>query len=565
MRTSRAIRPAVFRTAAAFVITTALAAGPLAAAGPAFAADATVASVATADDGTLTVALSDGDALWVKVSVRASADADAAVLASTDQLSYDSGRGGWYTVSPVGLPAGAAYGDYPVDVDYRLPGGTVQHWSGAEHGTSGLLSYRLHTGIGSLAFDRAYTDYAHQDAVLSGTVTTFDPATGTTAPAAAGLTVKVGYQVYRDGNWVSPSLTATTGADGSFSATVTPGGHPLYGTAAVVDPGADTEVAPASGLPELAVVQTRYRISAKASAARVYKGKAFTESGTVEQLTKDGWKPLPDAPVVTATREPDTTYNTVSGLIGSGSSNASGAFSYAAAPTATTTHYTFVRPSAYLTVTEPAQDSVTVPRTATFSKVTASLDAYKVVTAKGRLAPYNECEDEKVQLQYSANGSSGWKTLASAEANFDNSFSYCTFSVKAVGRVTGYYRVKHDESYDLLAVASGGLKRSRIETRITGFDMTPNRPALNGKLTAKGVLQYKSGGKWKAYKGGRIVLVLKPKGDSSWYWVVKGTTDSKGRFSLKTKAYEDGTWATYLNPDSKHFYSESKTEYVNAG
>jgi hypothetical protein len=560
MRTSRAIRPAVFRTAAAFVITTALAAGPLAAAAPAFAADATVASVATADDGTLSVELPDASALWVKVSVRASADPDLAPVWTSDELSYGGGQG-WHTDKPVSLPAELAYGDYPVDVDYRLPGGTVQHWSGAEHGTSGLLSYRLHTGVASVAYDREYTDFDHRSPVVSGTVTSYDPVTGTTSPARAGTTVKVNWSASVGVDQKSGTATAVSDDTGAFQVAVTPGGSITSGSATVVEPAADTDPDVSTGLPALPAHTTTYRISADGNHASVHKGKTFTVKGSVLKLTDDGWKPFADAPLVTTPQPPDSYRYTTPGLMGTGTSTATGTFSYPVTATKTTYYYSYVQPSAYLSTLPYAENYITVPTAGSFKDVKLTVDAYRQVTAKGKLL--GSCGTAALTLQYSKNGSSGWKTIGSGKAG-DQYSSGCSFSLKGYGSTDGYYRVRHAESDRMLEAISAKKRLNRVETRIIGFDMTPNSPAVNGKLTAKGTLQYKSGGKWKAYKGGKIVVVFRPKGDSNWYWTVKGTTDSKGHFSLRTKAYQDGTWATYLAADAKHFYSESKTEYVNA-
>lgn len=558
MRISRAHRPAVLRSAAVLLLTTGLAAGPLTA-WPAYADDVAVSGLTTGDDGTLAVGLADGEALWVKVSVRASAAPDAPVLASTDNLSFSWQRG-WYTDRPIGLPAGTAYGDYPVDVDYRLPGGTVQHWSGAEHGAAGLFGYRLHTGVGKLAYDRDHTDFDHRTAVLTGTVTTFDPATGATGPAAPGTTVRVNWTARVGVDAKHGSATATSGADGAFSLGVTPGGT-LTAGAAVVTGGADTDPVAPVALPELPAEALQYRISADPSAKRVHKGKTFTVRGTVQRLTDAGWKPFAGAPLVTTPQSPDVYRYTTSGLMGTGTADSSGNFAFAATAARTTYHYTYVRPSEYVSGFAYTEHLVNVPTSGTYSGVSMSLDAYGKVTAKGKLV--GSCWRAPVSLQYSKNGSTSWKTLKSGSAG-ESSGGKCSFSVSAYGYTDGYYRLYHPESDGMLAVTSAKKRLYRTVTRIVSFDMTPNSPRVGGALKARGTLQYKSGSKWKAYKGGKVVIVFRPKGKSTWYWTVKGRTDSAGRFSLKTKAYGDGTWAAYLEADSKHFYSESKTEYVNA-
>ncbi|MFJ4849364.1 MULTISPECIES: hypothetical protein [unclassified Streptomyces] len=552
MRISRAPRPAVLHAAALLLTITGVAASTAA---PAFAdSGATVQRVTTGDDGTLAVVLDDPSALWVKISVRASTAPDAPVLASTDEVEYSESRG-WYTRQPVRLPEGTAYGDYPVDVDYRMPGGTTQHWSGNS------LDYRKHTVVATAAFDRGTTDYDHRTLGVSGTVTTFDPATGTTVPAAPGVAVLV-YWLEQDGYLRSKGLTATTAADGTFRQSVTVNGA-LSEVSTYVRGGQSADAAPDSPmpLPNVPAEQLTYRISADPSAARVHKGVAFGIRGTVQRLTADGWKPFAGASVLTGSRPVNTSSHVPSGVMGSGTANASGAFAYSATASVTTTHYTYVKPNGYFSSFPQVQHQLSVPTSGSFSGMKMSIDAYGKVKATGRLS--GSCSAEKLALQYSKNGSTGWSTFKTAAAA-QKSGSTCSFSISEYGWLDGYYRVHHDESNAMLAADSGKSRLRRTDTRFAAFDMTPNSPRLGGALTAKGTVQYKSGSTWKAYKGARIVIVFKPKGESTWYWAVKGKTDSSGRFSLRTKAYGDGTWGAYLEADSTHFYSESKDEYVNA-
>ncbi|MFD3452518.1 hypothetical protein ACFWVC_10065 [Streptomyces sp. NPDC058691] len=530
-------------------------------AAPAFAdSNASVQQVATGEDGTLAVRFDDPSALWVKISVRASAADDAPVLASTDDVEYSESRG-WYTRQPVRLPEGTPYGDYPVDVDYRMPGGTTQHWSGTANYPSGRLNYRKHTVVATAAFDRAFTDYDHRTLNVSGTVTTFDPATGTTVPAAPGVTVLVNW-VEADGYLRTKSVKATTAADGTFrqSATVN-GALSRVGTYVGGVQPADTAPDNSMDLPEIPAQPLTYRISADPAHTRVHKGVAFAIKGTVQRLTADGWKPFAGASVITGSQPVNTSSHATSGVMGTGTADAAGGFAYNVTASTTTPHYTYVKPNGYFASFPQVTNQLYVPTSGSFSGMKMSIDAYGKVKATGKLS--GTCSGEKLTLQYSKNGSTGWGTFKTAHAG-QKSGSTCSFSLTEYGWLDGYYRIHHDESNAMLAAASGKSRLHRTDTRFAAFDMTPNSPRLGGALTAKGTLQYKSGSTWKAYKGAKIVIVFKPKGESTWYWAVKGKTDSSGRFSLKTKAYDDGTWGAYLEADSTHFYSESKDEYINA-
>ncbi|GAA1359058.1 hypothetical protein [Streptomyces beijiangensis] len=559
MRIMRSQRPAVFRTAALFVLTAALAGPALTLAPSAFAAEVSVTRITTADTGGIDVGLADQTALWVKATVRASTAADAPVLASTDDLTFDWQRG-WHTDKPLHLADGTAYGDYPVDIDYRLPGGTVQHWSGAEHGASGLFGYRLHTGVAETAFDRTYTDFDHQSATLTGKAETFDPATGTTGPARAGTTVRVGWQARVGVGTKSGSATAVTDDTGAFQAQVTPGGALTSGSAAIVAQTPDTVPRPASALSELGVRGTTYRITAGPETARVHAGSNYTVSGQIQRLTQDGWKPFAGAPVVTATGT-DVYNHTVPGLMGSGTADASGRFSFPAKAKSSTYTYTYAKPSEYLGSIIYAENQISVPKAGSYSSFSLSLDAYRTVTASGKLN--GVCGRQALVLQYSKNGAAPWHNIRSATTGDQTNGQSCAFKFTGAGYTDGYYRVVHSESNEMLSLVSPAKRLNRVQTRITSFSTTPSRPYKNATLTATGTLTQLTGGKWKAQKGARVVLVYKPKGDSQWYWVVKATTNSAGRFTLKSKAYGDGTWGVYYEADSKHFYSESNSRYVD--
>ena len=78
----------------------------------------------------------------------------------------------------------------------------------------------------------------------------------------------------------------------------------------------------------------------------------------------------------------------------------------------------------------------------------------------------------------------------------------------------GYYRVAHSESDQLLAFATGGHRLHRVPTRMTGFSVSPARPARNAKLTASGTLSAHPGSSWRALGKARVGLVFKPSGDS---------------------------------------------------
>jgi hypothetical protein len=299
---------------------------------------------------------------------------------------------------------------------------------------------------------------------------------------------------------------------------------------------------------------TAYRITAAPSSTTVHKGSSFTVRGSVQRLTDSGWQPFAGAPVVTASAAPDVSHNTVSGQLATGTTAADGSFSYPITATRTMTVHTFLRPSPYLTAAEDS-DTVHVPTAGTLTLPKYTISEFGQVTTTGRLN--GDCSNQTAWLQYSPNGKSGWQNLAHTTFGYTLA-SYCGYTLQAYGYYDGYYRVYHAETPQMLAVSGSvhRLKRTRTSMSIA---VTPARPATaNSTLTATGVVTQLTSGTWKHYAKAHVVLVYRPKGDTQWYWVAKGYTNSAGRYTFHTPAYGDGTWGAYLDTDSTHFYSETK-------
>lgn len=555
MRPARLFPHAAVRAAAVFALSAGLTLPALATAPAAYAADVPVSHTDTLDDGRFDIGL-PYNTLWAKVSVLAPGQGEQP-LASTDALTWhdfsSSKPGGWATDKPLRLPAGTPFGDYPVSVDYRLPGGTVQHWQG------GTLNYRLHTGVTGLAFDRESTDYDHRDAVLTGTATTLDPSTGVRTPAREGTKVDVTFKLYGT-DWTDLSRTATVAGDaGGFSLPLTPGAR-VQGGGATVEPSADTDPGDAFPVPELALSKTSYRITADLDKRRVHKGDHVTVTGRAERLTPGGWKPFTGATVISTMRAPDIWHHDIGTVLGSTAVGADGTFTYPATAEYSGTVYTYLKPSVYFADLPADRGELAVPRPFTYTGVKITLDPYGKVTATGRLTT-EWCWDEPVVLQYSTDGRN-WANLRGGTAQ-GGTAGYCPFTIETYGFVNAYYRIAHAETDTFLAQTSSRVHLSRTLTRFASFSVSPTRPARNARFTASGVVQQFTGGKWQGYRGAKVTLIFKPKGDSQWYWVAKGTTGSGGAYSLRGVGYTDGSWAMVLQPDAQHFYSETKAKYVD--
>lgn len=512
-------------------------------------ADTAVLGVATADSGGIDVHLFDPDALWVQVTVLASTDPGATVLYQSDAITSYSDTRGWYTDAPIQLPGDAGYGDYPVDVAYRLTAGTVQHWSSD---ATDEFHYVGHAAVTAASFDRTSTDLYDRTATLSGTVAVFDPKTGTTGAPPAGTGVDIRWLQDTGSGWQPGSATGQTLADGTFSTPVTPGGELVAVTVQASQLPAGTAADAPRGVDGLSVSVTETRVVAAPAKVRVHAGQAFTVSGTVQRLTPSGWVAAAAVPVVTVD---DGTF----AVRGSGTSDANGHFSYPVTINASTSFDTYPAPSPYVSG-GGAQGRVSVPTAGTLGSVSWAIDPYREVTARGHL--YGTCPLEPVQLQYSPNGRSSWVRIGSAMATYTTNARRCSYKVQGLGAVAGYYRVVHPETDHMLAITSPVHRLSRIATRFVSFSISPTTASRNAALTATGRVQQYVRGAWHGFVNARVVLVFRPKGDSNWYWVVKGYTGSQGRFRLTGKAYGTGDWGVYYQPDASHFYSQTPSRQV---
>ncbi|WP_418957764.1 hypothetical protein [Streptomyces tritici] len=557
----RRLPHAVVRAAAVFVLSAGLTAPALVTAPAAHAETVTVTRTATLDDGRLDVGL-PSNALWVKVNVHASAAPDAAVLFSTDALrphEYDYSTGqpaGWATETALRLPEGTALGDYPVSVDYRMPGGTVQHWTG------GTFAYKLHTGVTKTAFDRTTTDWDHRRVVLSGTATTFDPSTGTRGPARAGTKVQVRLALM-DGPNSSTQATAVTGEGGMFSVPFTPNARVHSGTATIVEPASDTDPDATHQIHKsVGAEETTYRITAALDKFRVPLGQSVNVTGRVERLTNDGWQPFAGAPVVSSPEYPNAGIHHVARAMGGADAAADGTFAYPAKASVTTDVFTHVRPSVYLRELPFARGRIAVPQPAGFTDVRIAIDPYGTVRATGKLSAVG-CESEPVAIQYSLDGRT-WRSLRWGTSAYSGTAS-CPFDISVNGFVRAYYRVVHAETDRYVTAVSKPVFQTRIPTRFSSFTISPTRPTVNGTMTVSGAVQKQVSGVWKPMGGQYVTLIFKPRGETQWYWVKRNIkTATNGGFRFTATNYGDGYWAMVTQPLNGYFYSETKAVYIDA-
>ncbi|MER6910108.1 hypothetical protein ABT354_00340 [Streptomyces sp. NPDC000594] len=513
----------------------------------------------TLDDGRIDLTGLEEDILWATVSVLESTAPDAAVLASTQELSFYEYQAGeemersWRTDEPVHLPVGTPLGEYPVSVSYRTVGGPVRHWTG------GSYKHLLRTGVTALSYDREHIEMDDREVTVSGAVTTYNPSTRVRSAAGEGLKV----EVFLVAKWARENhrVTAVTGPGGKFSITLTLNGPVVTGAARVLEaePGVDLdERFPAPPLPALTFP---YRITSQFSKTRVVPGEEVRVTGRVERLTDDGWKPYSGASVITSNSTPSSWQTP----LGTSTVAADGSFSHqvkASERGMFTT--TYVARSPFHTKWAYKSQSLYIPGRMAFQDTKITLDAFGQVKAAGRVQDTGRpdagtCQSMDLALQHSTDGKS-WRTLRSTRSEYG-----CAFSVTAAKVYnSAYYRVHHAEQDNFWANSSPAVRQSRNPTRFSDDTITPLRPAKNGTVTASGTLQRKTDDTWRSYAGGKVGLHFRPKGTTEWKRVAQGSANSRGGYTLKGKATGDGDWAVRTEVVSGHFFSETKVTYVDA-
>ncbi|MFF0449059.1 hypothetical protein ACFYT4_22080 [Streptomyces sp. NPDC004609] len=200
------------------------------------------------------------------------------------------------------------------------------------------------------------------------------------------------------------------------------------------------------------------------------------------------------------------------------------------------------------------------------TSVSMGSDGY--VTANGSLrgtfrtdhwdtVPYGH---QRVQLQHSADGKA-WKAVKTGEVEVGRG-SWTPFQLRLKG-LNGHYRVVALAD-DKFADETGPVtKLSRTATLVSGVNAVPEPIRKGAVITVTGTLSEKAGSSYRAMPKQRVALVVKWKNSSKWSVAAWGTTDSKGRVSLRAKPSMDGTWSIRYTGDATHFDSLGAGDFVD--
>jgi hypothetical protein len=168
-------------------------------------------------------------------------------------------------------------------------------------------------------------------------------------------------------------------------------------------------------------------------------------------------------------------------------------------------------------------------------------------------------------IQYSPGRHGPWHTLGTVPAQMS---SLCgngglTFSGTFTARRNyAYYRasyggsannqISHDPATGLLSSLSAAKLAWKYADRFEDVKFTPHSVAKGGKLAVTGKLETYIRGKWRPLAHQVVQVILKPKGSTGWFWIVKVKTGAAGGFSAKFTDPVTATWSTEYLGDAKH-------------
>ncbi|WP_328426480.1 hypothetical protein [Streptomyces sp. NBC_00443] len=531
-------------TAAAVLFSTVAIPGTAHAAGP----SVTEARSDQADWSILDVRLNysgEIDKITARLRPVGSSESEAPVATVTDftQTYYTSPWDGVWSSPPIHLDT---LGDYTVDVEATNTAGETTVRKDA-----GTLHYQKQPVITGFSVTPTEPDIEHRTVTATGDMVLRDPSTRETVPlpgASVDLTLDQ-----------SHDETAVTDAAGHFSASheVVTGGwtYARYNGDLGYAASPWIDIRPKAAPTRFVLDKSSYHVTA---------GDKINVTGTLQYQSGTAWKPLSGIPLEMDYKD-CTTCSPVEST-----TDANGRFSFKEYPYGSKSVYEVAFPSypynPYIQRTATADVTVTVTATTKVAEFTAWQDEYAQLEITGSVDLIGRYSDDQinVDIQYSANGTTGWTTKKTVKTRFGSQF----IVERLPGYTDGYWRLRYAGSTakDIKGTVSKSLRKYRAVTRIKDANASPE-PVYKGRtITVKGVLQERKAGTstWKAYGGRKVQVLFRPKGKNTWYLMATVTTKANGSFSKGFTARQDGTWVpVHLDPDSKHFVGSGREDYVD--
>lgn len=412
------------------------------------------------------------------------------------------------------------------------------------------------TAVSGTAAPKVLT-YNETTTTISGRVTGIVPDSSYTAPVGlSGVPVFVNWVNGDSGPW--QQQIATTGSTGSFSGKVSlPDAAGQYtvsvGSTPTMDSGGATLATSwASDAVRLTGVSVtpKYFTYGKAGVA--------TMNGTVQyQDAVSGWQPLAGTQLVVVAGSYDVKYI---------NADSAGHFTWTFVPDTNGTNWSVVVGGGGLLGSAQADGNVFDAVPVHFKYFNASLNPFAqlsvhacaYVTAPGFLSPQGH-----MNVQYAAHPNGPWQNLGRVPYAAGpppsscgvNTLSYFTGTLNV--RLAGaYYRGYFPATPSYQTASSAAVHQAKTVTRIVSVRVSPGSVPKGGHIKVSGRLQ-RFTGSWHNLGGQQILIVLRPSGSKTWYWIKKVTTNSAGFFS--------GTVADPVTADWSAAYEGGRSYFASGG
>jgi hypothetical protein len=401
----------------------------------------------------------------------------------------------------------------------------------------------------------------NQDPAVTGTVTVLDPG-ATAATPYAGQPVTLVTSAPAQG-----SVTENTDSNGAFSFTLV---SPQPGETLHVEvPASATVAAGQTPTTTLSARSDQVQMSASLSAGTVTYGGKVSVRGTVSYAPgAGGFVPLPGQSVRISDQAGGTTT-----VVGTAVTDGKGGFTAALPKVATSVHWVLQASGPYLnTATSTLPMRVNLPTAVT--GFTATLSQFWQVSFRGCLGlqahvPGSVPSLAGLTIQYSIRPGGPWHTLGTVakQTSYACGNGGRTFSGTLPAQVNyAYYRAVYAGGTDqagtgYLRSASGTMLAWKYDDRIISFAVSKRVVSKGGKLTVSGRLQYYSS-KWRNYAGQQVLVILRPQGSKTWYYIAIPKTNSAGFFSATFTDPVSATWSAEYLGSSTHLAAVAGTIYV---
>ena len=507
------------------------------------------AASAPGDNGTLTVSATSDSAI-TKITAhlfRVGAPEGSPEAATVSDFTLGSGTtadGVWHTPEPLRL---ADLGYYRIEVELTDADG--DH---IEAESSNFLRYVRRALMQDFQVAPTAPDYNHQDVGVSGRVVVVDPGTRERTPGAdLGVTVQATGDAAR---------RATTAADGTFRTSFVPSGTSVSVYAGLSWDAFDGESEWTTPV-DVRAVQYDTRVTVDPTTIQTKEGQPARITGLAEMYVDGSWQPLPGA-TVTALYDSDSGSAVTRPVTGS-----DGRFAGDIAMPRSGKVEVQVNPyrtNVWLNPSGAQYVQVYVARKTSITGFTATLNKYAELTVAGRfLTGESSPADDRITIQYSADGRTGWTTAKTLDPGTGDPEEGAPFKGTFAAPAKGYYRAYFKGTNDWQSAYSSVVYAARTQTRISDANASPEPVRKGRTITVKGVLKQLTTS-WKGYGSQKVRILFRQKGSTTWYLKGTTTTTSSGSFSKGFTAEKDGTWvAVFQDADSKHLVSSGREDYVD--